>query len=442
MSQNFEELYNKLKEEYESSKKDNDELCKEYESTIEMLSQSVENFKKEKEILEQKLSKLEQDHKNFKKEKESLLNKNKDKIVDIQNLNKQNDRLSNEIKRLKEEKTLFDSKIVTLENDNEHFQNKIREFEALTEDLENQLESALEENITLQTEFETFKQSTGDQLIRKDEELRDIRNDLNNKEKFLQRIQRGNNLKELQKIFKDGGNRPERRRFTILPGVGGGGANKLLEFQKIYLGRAFSSNIEENTDRNEKSDAQNKDNKDNNNNNNNNNGMNKLNNRLKGRNSLFSPGLGSLAYSRLIKQKEELNKGKGDNNNSGKKESKLPNPTREKSNKSLLSNQSLLSDKRLADQQIDEKSEKSEISEEEKEFKNLKVCQENTFNFVSIENNKLNNINNGAPFQFRLLGNEKAILATLQKILERVQKRKERLYEKRKNKDKKKIKKN
>ena len=29
MSQNFEELYNKLKEEYEASKIDNDELCKE-----------------------------------------------------------------------------------------------------------------------------------------------------------------------------------------------------------------------------------------------------------------------------------------------------------------------------------------------------------------------------------------------------------------------------
>ena len=68
MSQNFEELYNKLKQEFESSKKDNDELCKEYESTIEMLSDSVESFKKEKEILEKKLLKLEQEQKNFKKE--------------------------------------------------------------------------------------------------------------------------------------------------------------------------------------------------------------------------------------------------------------------------------------------------------------------------------------------------------------------------------------
>ena len=51
MSQNFEELYNKLKEEYELSKKDNDEICKEYEATIDMLSESVESFKKEKASL-------------------------------------------------------------------------------------------------------------------------------------------------------------------------------------------------------------------------------------------------------------------------------------------------------------------------------------------------------------------------------------------------------
>lgn len=48
MSQNFEELYNKLKEEFENTKKDNDEICKEYESTIEMLTDSVESFKKER----------------------------------------------------------------------------------------------------------------------------------------------------------------------------------------------------------------------------------------------------------------------------------------------------------------------------------------------------------------------------------------------------------
>ena len=454
MSQNFEELYNKLKEEFESSKKDNDELCKEYESTIEMLSESVESFKKEKEVLEQKLSKLEQEQKNFKKEKESLMNKNKDKITDIQNLNKQNDRLSVEVKRLKEEKALFDSKIVALENDNEHFQNKIREFEALAEDLENQLESALEENITLQTEFETYKQTIGDQLIRKEDEIRDFKNDLINKEKFIQRLQRGNNallVKNLQKNFKEGGNVQERRRFTLLPGARGGVNNDLLAFQKALASKGLLGN----NDEKDKNDSKIKETKTF--------VLSNLNNnRYKARNSLFAPGFGSLA--KLVKQNEEIKKGLGNNGKNGN----------EKPNKKFVSQLSQKSIK--IEEKIDEKSEKSETSsdEKEKEFTDLKICQEKSFDYISIGNmnntnnisnvnntynadntnnanigdnsdninnpniNNISNISNGAMPQFRILGNEKAIIDTLTKLLERVRKRKLKLIDKKENKEKKK----
>ena len=414
MSQNFEELYNKLKEEFESSKKDNDELCKEYESTIEMLSESVESFKKEKEILEKKLSKLEQEQKNFKKEKESLMNKNKDKIADIQSLNKQNDRLSNEVKKLREEKLLFDSKIVTLENDNEHFQKKIREYEALAEDLENQLESALEENITLQTEYETFKQTTGDQLIRKDDEIRDIKNDLINKDKFIQKLQRGNNallVKNIQNNFKEGGNFQERRRFTLLQGAGGGGGNNsLLAFQKMLATKGLLGNNEENYGRKQSDNVKIRETKTIKNGNN-------INNKYKARNSLFTPGLGALA--KLVNKKEEISK-RIRNNGSGKKESQLSDKPREKSNQSLQSSNSIFSDKKLADEKIDEKSEKSEISGIEKEFKNLKICQEKNFDYIGS-----NNIDGAA--QFRILGKEKDILDNMGKILERIRKRKEKL---------------
>ena len=411
---NYNQKYNKLKEEFESSKKDNDELCKEYESTIEMLSESVESFKKEKEILEKKLSKLEQEQKNFKKEKESLMNKNKDKIADIQSLNKQNDRLSNEVKKLREEKLLFDSKIVTLENDNEHFQKKIREYEALAEDLENQLESALEENITLQTEYETFKQTTGDQLIRKDEEIRDIKNDLINKDKFIQKLQRGNNallVKNIQNNFKEGGNFQERRRFTLLQGAGGGGGNNsLLAFQKMLATKGLLGNNEENYGRKQSDNVKIRETKTIKNGNN-------INNKYKARNSLFTPGLGALA--KLVNKKEEISK-RIRNNGSGKKESQLSDKPREKSNQSLQSSNSIFSDKKLADEKIDEKSEKSEISGIEKEFTNLKICQEKNFDYIGS-----NNIDGAA--QFRILGKEKDILDNMGKILERIRKRKEKL---------------
>ena len=48
----------------------------------------------------------------------------------------------------------------------------------MIEDLNNQYESVLEENITLQTEFESYKQQTEECLIRKDEEIKDYKNDI------------------------------------------------------------------------------------------------------------------------------------------------------------------------------------------------------------------------------------------------------------------------
>ena len=200
MSKDYEKLYNDLKKEHEQSVLDNDEICKEYESTIKMLTDSIESFKTEKTNLENKLSLLEKEQKKFEKEKESLLSKNKDKICDIQNLNKQIDKLKTELKKIKEDKNIVKDKIIALETDNDHYQNKLRQDEALIEDLNSQLESALEENITLQTEFELYKQHNEEALIRKDQEIKDFQNDIVNKEKIIQRLndKRANNIKELK----------------------------------------------------------------------------------------------------------------------------------------------------------------------------------------------------------------------------------------------------
>ena len=214
----FKSLYNNLKEEYEQSKKDNEEICKEYESTIQLLSDSMESFKNENKDLKLKLSKIENEQKVFKREKDNLIKKNKDKIIDIQCLNEQNDKLKEVIKKLKEEKTLFDTKIVTLENDIDHYQNKIREYEDFIDELKTQLEDALEENITLQTEFETYKLTTGDQLIRKDEELKDIKNDITTKEKIIQKLSKKSsefNIQKMQELFNDKNLMRSRRRYTL-----------------------------------------------------------------------------------------------------------------------------------------------------------------------------------------------------------------------------------
>ena len=410
MSQNFEELYTKLKEEFELSKKDNDEICKEYESTIEMLTESVESFKKEKISLEQKLSKYEIDFKNIKKEKESLSSKNKDKISDIQNLTKQNDRLTNEVKRLKEEKALFDSKIVSLENDNEHCQNKIREYEALAEDLEKQLESALEENITLQTEFETYKQTTGEQLIRKEDEIRDIKNDLLNKDKFIKRFKArekfGNIMERIHKDIVDNKTK-EKRRFTVFQGLTKE-ENDLMKLQKNNnKGNLFYNSSSENIK---------------NNNSSNNNKINSVHTDNKSRNSMFMSGFGSL--SRLNNKKEELNKNINKNsNNLQKKENNYNN------NKILQKN--FFTDKKQMSQQIDEISESSDKEEikENKTIKkiNLEISKESQVEYKNNNVNKNNKENELIKLSDKTKIEKGIIIDDLQKMLDRIRKRKEKL---------------
>ena len=409
MSQNFEELYKKLKEEYELSKKDNDEICKEYEATIDMLSESVESFKKEKASLEQKISKYDQEFKTIKKEKESLFDKNKEKNSDIQNLNKQNDRLSNEVKRLNEEKALFDSKIVSLENDNEHFQNKIREYEALAEDLENQLESALEENITLQTEFETFKQTTGEQLIRKDDEIRDIKNDLLNKDKFIQRLQtRANNgilLKNLQKSFMETKTN-ERRRLTLFPGMKGD-ENDLIKIQKTFNNKnvKFDFGREKQKSVHVKSSPYNSENK--------------------ARGSAFMSGLGSL--TRLINKKEEMSKS-NKVLDTKKKENIYASQKNKDGNKNLNTQNSFLTDKNSMTLQIEEISETSE-KEEKKESKEFMwtISQENQIEYKNKNINKDSIIKVDTQLNNKYKMEKGVIIEDLQKILESIRKRKEKL---------------
>lgn len=199
MSEDYEKKYNDLKQEYDQSKLDNDEICNEYESTIKMLTDSLESIKTEKINLENQISLLEQDQKNFEKEKESLVSRNKEKISDMQNLNKQIEKLKSENKKMKEDKSLVKERIITLEKDNDHYQNQIRQDKALIDDLKDQLESALEENITLQTEFELYKQKNEETLIRKEQEIKDYKNDIINKEKIIQRLNdKRNNIKELK----------------------------------------------------------------------------------------------------------------------------------------------------------------------------------------------------------------------------------------------------
>ena len=49
-------------------------------------------------------------------------------MKDIEMLNNKNDRFIEEIKKIQAERATYNSKIVSLENDNDHYINKIREM--------------------------------------------------------------------------------------------------------------------------------------------------------------------------------------------------------------------------------------------------------------------------------------------------------------------------
>ena len=186
----------------------------------------------------------------------------------------------------------------------------------------------------------------------------------------------------------------------------GGGNDSLLQFQKNLASNSVVNNNDVSSENGEK---QNKNEMDNNNSN--------LSDKYKARNSLFSSGLGSLI--KLVNKKEELIKGiKGSKDfGDGKRENKYL----------LSSNKSLLSGK-LTDRKFDTNTqidEISEFSEKEKEFKNLKICQENLFDYISIGKKSQNKT--ALPQYSRILGNEQAIIDDLQDLLGRIRTRKDRL---------------
>jgi len=238
---NYESLYKKLKEECEENKEVNDEIFKEYESTIQILTDSANKYESEKKDFINKITKFENDIKILIQEKENLIRKNKDKIIDIQCLNEQNEKLNKLMEKYKEERTVLSSRIVSLENDVEHFGNKIREYEDFIEELKNKLEIALEENITMQHEFGNYKLNSIEQLARKEEEIKQLREDINckdikikklsqnSKEKFdIQKMQQ--KLIKEKKLFQY-----NRRRYTVFDNSN----NKLNITQDIFNSQKY-----------------------------------------------------------------------------------------------------------------------------------------------------------------------------------------------------------
>ena len=113
--------------------------------------------------------KVDQDK--IQKELEKSHQKKRDKIKDIEILNNKIDELQSQFKTINKKETTLKSKVVTLETDNDHYLNKIHQYEEEVTDLKERLENTMENLITTQNDFEEYK-------IKKEEELQRLKQKL------------------------------------------------------------------------------------------------------------------------------------------------------------------------------------------------------------------------------------------------------------------------
>ena len=172
-NENVKNALNQILTEYSDYRKECDEICKEYEETIQLLSDSLEKFKNENSKLSKENTKLcdekekmKIDHEKMQKELEKAREKNRDKIKDIEILNNKIDELQSQFKSINNKETTLKSKVVTLETDNDHYLNRIHQYEEEVADLKDNLENSLENLITIQNDFEEYKAKKEEELQR------------------------------------------------------------------------------------------------------------------------------------------------------------------------------------------------------------------------------------------------------------------------------------
>lgn len=166
--------YHKLKEEFE----DQNQVYEEYIS-------SLERTKKE---LEDKLTQKDKDFELVKKEITKLKDANADRNKDIEYLEKELAKSTESGKQIKDKLAKQENKMVETELENTFFSNKTRELESWADELKGKLDAALEENIILYSEYESFKTECDEKIQRIQEELEDNKNEVLSKEKMIQKL--------------------------------------------------------------------------------------------------------------------------------------------------------------------------------------------------------------------------------------------------------------
>ena len=163
---NIKQVLNQVMTEYADYRIECDEICKEYEETIQLLTDSIEKYKLEITKLNTEKEKMKKDQEKASKELEKAREKNRDKIKEIEILNNKIDQLQSQFNSIITKDSSLKTKVVTLETDNDHYLNKIHQYEEEVTDLKDNLENTIESLITTQNEFEEYKNKKEEELER------------------------------------------------------------------------------------------------------------------------------------------------------------------------------------------------------------------------------------------------------------------------------------
>lgn len=214
MTESIEKDYDKLLTEFNDYKTESEEIMKEYESTIKVLNLNIETLKGQNSSLINEIDTIKADNKSLAKEVEGYKNKNTEKMKDIELLNQQYDKLNKKYQEVIIEKEAINSKVVSLENDNDLYIKKIRQLESTNNDLTVKYESALEDLITNQTEFTNYKEKSEEMIQRLKQDVNDTKDNVDvikreyerrssvNSEKMMNEVKKNMNVEELIEKMK------------------------------------------------------------------------------------------------------------------------------------------------------------------------------------------------------------------------------------------------
>ena len=178
-NESFKETINRLTNDYKDYRTECDEICKEYEETIQLLSESLDKEKLLNTKLINEKEKIKIDYDKSLKELEKLKEKNKEKIKDIEILNNKYEKLQTQLNSSNKEETTLKSNMVKLEIDNEHYLNKIHQYEEEVADLKDKLETYIENLTITQTDYEEYRSKKEEEIERLKQQLQEEKINVN-----------------------------------------------------------------------------------------------------------------------------------------------------------------------------------------------------------------------------------------------------------------------